>query len=106
MSAWLVVLAVGVGSYLLRVSMIALVGHRGSSTRFERASGFVAPSAFAALAAGGVIAACSGSVGSGAVAPLAAVAVAVVAVRRSGSPHVAIAVGMPTLWVMNALLAG
>jgi hypothetical protein len=34
------------------------------------------------------------------------VAVAVVAVRRSGSPHVAIAVGMPTLWVMNALLAG
>jgi branched-subunit amino acid transport protein len=106
MSAWLVVLAVGVGSYLLRVSMIALVGRGSSSAWFERASGFVAPSAFAALAGGGVTAACVGASGSGAVAPLVAVAVAVVAVRRSGSPHVAIAVGMPTLWVLNALIAG
>jgi branched chain amino acid efflux pump len=105
MSAWLVVLAVGVGSYLLRVSMIALVG-RGSSAWFARASGFVAPSAFAALAGGGVTAACVGASGSGAVAPLVAVAVAVIGVRRSGSPHVAIAVGMPTLWVLNALIAG
>lgn len=106
MSAWLVILAVGAGSYLLRVSMIVLVGGRGSSARFERASAFAAPSAFAALAAGGVTAACAGAGAPGAVAPLAAVAAAVVAVRRTGSPHVAIAVGMPTLWVLNALLPG
>jgi branched-subunit amino acid transport protein len=106
MSAWLVVLAVGVGSYLFRISMVALLDRLGSSALFERASGLVVPSAFAALAAGGVTAACLGAGAPGAVAPVAAVTAAVVAVRRSGSPHAAIAVGMPTLWILNALLAG
>ena len=57
-----------------------------------------------ALAAGAVTAACAGAGAPGAVAPLGAVAAAVVAVRRTRSPHMAIVVGMPTLWLLNALL--
>jgi branched-subunit amino acid transport protein len=107
MTPWLVVLAVGAGTYLFRVSLVGLVGRRGASAGVERAARFVVPSAFAALAAGSVTAAACAAAGpTRAVAPLAAVAVAVVAVRRTGSPRVAIAVGMPTLWLLNALLAG
>ena len=36
-------------------------------------------------------------------APLIATAVAVLAVARTGSPRAALLVGMPTLWLMNAL---
>ena len=39
-----------------------------------------------------------------AAAPLAAVAVAVIAVLRTGSSYAAIVAGMPTLWVTAALL--
>jgi branched chain amino acid efflux pump len=106
MTAWLVVLAVGVGSYLFRISMVVLVDHIGSPARFEQAAALVVPSAFAALATGGVVAGCLGAAGPAAVAPLAAVAAAAVAVRRTGSPHVAILVGMPTLWVLDLALAG
>jgi branched-subunit amino acid transport protein len=103
MSAWLVVVAVGLGSYLFRLSMVVLIGHVGSPARFERASAFVVPSAFAALAATGVVAGLAGA-GTGSIAPLAAVGVAVVAVRRTGSAHAAIVAGMPTLWVLTALV--
>ena len=41
---------------------------------------------------------------TGAAAPLAAVAAAVIAVLRTGSPQAAILVGMPALWVATALL--
>jgi branched-subunit amino acid transport protein len=70
----------------------------------ERASGLVAPAAFAALAAAGVAAACSGLGMTGAAAPLAAVAAAVIAVLGTGSPQAAILAGMPTLRVATALL--
>jgi branched-subunit amino acid transport protein len=107
MTPYLVVLAVGAGTYLFRVSLVGLVGRRGSSARFERAARFVVPSAFAALAAGSVAAAARAATSpAGTVAPVAAVAVAAAAARRTGSPRVALAVGMPTLWVLNALLGG
>ncbi|HEX6567674.1 MAG TPA: AzlD domain-containing protein [Acidimicrobiales bacterium] len=105
MNAWLVIVAVGAGSYLFRVSMVALVGRAGWSDRFDRASTFVVPSAFAALATSGIIAGLGGY-GAGSIAPLAAVGVAVVAVRRTGSPHAAMVAGMPTLWILYALLPG
>jgi branched-subunit amino acid transport protein len=104
MSIWLVILIVGVGTYLFRVSMLALVGRRAPSPLFERASKLVVPAAFSALAAGGITAAwANGGGGSVAVAPLGAAAVAGVAAHRTGSARVAILVGMPTLWVLNAL---
>lgn len=104
MTAWLVVLAAGLGTYLLRISMVVLVGRIGSTAPFERASALVVPSAFAALATGGVIASSTGTSGLAMIAPLAAVAAAVVATRRTGSPRAAIIAGMPTLWLLNLAL--
>jgi branched-subunit amino acid transport protein len=104
MNAWLVIVAVGLGSYLFRLSMIILTGRITMPPYLERASGLVVPAAFAALAAAGVAAACSGFGITAAAAPLTAVAAAVIAVLRTGSPQAAILVGMPTLWVATALL--
>jgi branched-subunit amino acid transport protein len=104
MNTWLVIVAVGLGSYLFRLSMIILTGRITMPPYLERASGLVVPAAFAALAAAGVAAACSGLGVTGAAAPLTAVAAAVIAVLRTGSPQAAIRVGMPTLWVATALL--
>ncbi|HEX6236807.1 MAG TPA: AzlD domain-containing protein [Acidimicrobiales bacterium] len=104
MSAWLVVVAAGLGSYLFRISMVVLVERRGTNARFAHVSTFVVPAAFAALATGGIVAATTGVPVAGAVPPLAAVAVAAAAARRTGSAHAAILAGMPTLWVLSALL--
>ena len=104
MSAWIVIMTAGLGSYLFRLSMIVLISRITMPPDLERASGLVAPAAFAALAAAGVAAACSGLGSTGATAPLAAVAVAVIAVLRTGSPQGAILAGMPALWVATALL--
>ena len=104
MSTWIVVVAAGLGSYLFRLSMIILTSRITMPPYLERASGLVAPAAFAALAAAGVAAACSGRGLTGAAAPLVAVAAAVIAVLRTGSPQAAILVGMPALWVATALL--
>jgi branched-subunit amino acid transport protein len=104
MNTWLVIVAVGLGSYLFRLSMIILTGRITMPPYLERASGLVVPAAFAALAAAGVAAACSGVGITRAAAPLTAVAAAVIAVLRTGSPQAAILVGMPVLWVATALL--
>ena len=101
MNAWTVILAAGLGSYLFRLSMIILTGRITMPPYLERASGFVAPAAFAALAAAGVAASCSGLGMTGAAAPLAA---AVIAVLGTGSPQAAILADMPALRVATALL--
>ena len=105
MNAWIVILAAGSGSYLFRLSMIILTGWITLPAYLERASGLVAPAAFAALAAAGVATACIGLGATQATAPLAAVAVAVIAVLRTGSSYAAILVGMPTLWITTSLLS-
>ena len=106
MNAWMVILAAGLGSYLFRLSMIVVAGRIRAPAYVERASGLVAPAAFTALAAAGVATACIGLGATQAAAPLAAVATAIVAVLRTGSPHAAILAGMPTLWIMTAVLPG
>jgi branched-subunit amino acid transport protein len=105
MTVWLVVLAAGLGSYVFRISMILLVDRIGTPTWLEQASAFVVPVAFVALATGGVVASASGVGLAHAVPPLAAVAAAVAAVRRTGSSSAAIVAGMPTLWLLTALLS-
>ena len=105
MNAWIVILAAGSGSYLFRLSMIILTGWITLPAYLERASGLVAPAAFAALAAAGVATACIGFGATQAAAPLAAVAAAVIAVLRTGSSYAAILVGMPTLWITTSLLS-
>ncbi len=103
MRAYAVVLAVGLGSFAFRISMLVLAARAGLPPIVERAARHAVPVSFAALAA----TAMAGYVetADAAVPPLAAVAVAVLAVRRSGSPHAAIAVGMPTFWLLSALVA-
>lgn len=106
MTAWIVIGAVGLGSYLFRLSMILLIDRIRMPSQLDRASGLVAPAAFAALAAGGIATTCTTVGVSQAAAPLAAVAVAVIAVLRTGSSYAAILAGMPTLWIMTSLLPG
>jgi branched-subunit amino acid transport protein len=104
MSTWIVIVAAGLGSYLFRLSMIILTGRITMPAYLERASGLVAPAAFAALAAAGVAAACRGLGITKTAAPLAAVAAAVIAVLRTGSSRAAILAGMPALWAATAVL--
>ena len=102
MTPYLVVAAVGAGSYLFRVSMLVLAARVGLPAFVERAARHAVPVSFAALASSAL--APHLAVRHTAVAPLASVVVAIVAVRRTGSPHAALVAGLPTLWVMSALL--
>lgn len=104
MSVWTVILLAGLGSYLFRISMILLVDQFGVPEILRRASGFVAPAAFAALAASGIAARAAGADLTGMLPVLAAVTAAVVVVHRTGRPYLAIAAGMPTLWVLTAVV--
>lgn len=104
MNAWLTILAIGLGSYLFRLSMVSLVDRVRMPDRLERASDLVAPAAFAALATTSVATACLQAGAVQAAAPLAAVAVAVLAVLRTGSPHAAVLAGMPTLWLVGLMI--
>ena len=104
MNAWMVILAAGLGSYLFRLSMIVLAVRITMPAYLERAPGLVAPAAFAALAAASIATACMGLGATQAAAPLAAVAVAIIAALRTRSSYAAIVAGMPTLWITAALL--
>lgn len=106
MTAWLVVLLAGLGTYLFRISMVVLADRVTLPEKLTRATAFVAPAAFAALAATGVTASVVGLDLAGALPPLAAVVIAVAAVRRTGRPYLAVVAGMPTLWLLTAVMGG
>ena len=103
MNAWAVVLAVGLGSYLLRMSMVGAADRIRLPAPLEDSATLVAPAAFAALAVTSI----GGTILDGTVAqawgPLAAVTVAVLAVMRTGSSYAAVLAGMPTLWIVTLL---
>ena len=103
MNPWLVVVAAGAASYLLRISMLVLASRTGIPTIIERAARFAVPTAFAALATTSLADHATAVGGADAVIPLVAVSIGVIAVRLTGSPHVAILAGMPTLWALTAL---
>jgi branched-subunit amino acid transport protein len=104
MSVWLVIVLAGLGSYLFRISMVVLADRMTMPAQLERASTFVAPAAFAALAAGGIAANTASVDVAGWAAPVAAVVVAVKAVRLTGRPYAALLAGMPTLWILSAVV--
>ncbi len=104
MTAFVVIVLAGMGSYVFRVSMLVLAERARLPEPLERASGFVAPAAFAALAATGVAAASLGADVATAVPPLGAVAAAVAAVRLTRRSYAAPLVGMPVLWLLTALV--
>ena len=98
-SAWIVVIAVGVFSFLFRISMLALSSRMELPAGLDRAAKFAGPAAFGALAA----TALAHQVRAGSIAPVIAVAAAVIAVRRTGKPQVALLAGMPAFWLVSAL---
>jgi branched-subunit amino acid transport protein len=104
MNVWFVIALAGAGTYLLRISMLVLAARAHVPGVIERAATFAVPVAFAGLAAG-ALASHTVDAGAGAVPALAGVAVGLAAVRRTGSAHAAIVVGMPTMWVVSALTA-
>jgi branched-subunit amino acid transport protein len=102
MTAFVVVIAAGIGSYLFRISMLVVAARGGLPPVLERAARFAVPTAFATLAAGAL--ASHATTGAEAVAPVVAVTVAAVAVHRTGSPHAALLAGMPALWLVTAVV--
>ena len=105
MTTWIVILAVGIGSFLLRLSLIGSNRIR-LPARLDAASQLVAPAAFATLAVSGI----AGEVLSGGfpqgLSVLAAVGVGALATVRTGSPAAAMIAGLPTYWLMAAVLPG
>jgi branched-subunit amino acid transport protein len=99
---YLVVLAVGLGSYAFRVSMLIVAARStaGLPSTVERAARHAVPVSFAALATSAL----ADPGRSGSLVAVLAVAAAVVAVRRTGSPHAALLVGLPVVWVASAVL--
>jgi branched-subunit amino acid transport protein len=100
-NAWLVIVAAGVGSYLFRISLIAVAARTALPPVLGRATSFAVPAAFAALAATAL--AGQVTVDAASLAPLGAMATAVLAVRRTGSAYAALVAGMPTLWLLSAV---
>ena len=101
MTTWLVIAVVGVGTFLLRISMLAVASHVGVPRILERVARLAMPTAFAALATTSL--AGYAKDGSAAIAPYVAVVAGVIAVRRTGSPRAALLVGMPAVWVLAAV---
>ena len=103
MNAWIVVLIAGFGCYLLRMSMVIAGNRIRLPARLEDSAAMVAPAAFAALAVTSVAGSVVAATGPQALVPIAAAALAVVAVIRTGSRYAAVFTGMPALWILTAL---
>jgi branched-subunit amino acid transport protein len=101
MTAWIVVLVAGAGTYLLRISLVALLAGLEPPAWLTRVAGYVVPAAFAGLAAVAVATPVGKDLRT-AVPPLVAVAVTA-CVARVKPPGVAIGAGLPALWISTAL---
>jgi branched-subunit amino acid transport protein len=102
MTALVVFLAIGAGSYALRASMFLVLADRSVPPWAERAMGLVGPAAIAALVASAMLTA-DGAVRAAPVAELLAVAAGFYVVRRTGNVLHALALGFPIIWIATAL---
>ncbi|MGI9603758.1 MAG: AzlD domain-containing protein [Acidimicrobiales bacterium] len=103
MTAWIVIAAIGLGTYALRASMFALVTVKPLPPRAEATLSLVAPAAVAALVAT-IVFTQAGEVDTGPAPELAAIVAGFVAVQRTGNVLHALGVGMPVFWAFSALL--
>lgn len=104
MSPWLVIVIIGLGTYLIRVSFIAAFGHYGVPTWLEAPLRYVAPAVIAAIVLP-LLVAPDGSVDFSVdnvrwLAGLVAIATAV----KTRSLSLTIVVGMVALWILQWLL--
>jgi len=103
MSTWLVITAIGIGSYAMRAVMLALVGIRPLPAGVDTAMRHLGPAAIAALTATMAFTR-AGTVQPVPIAELAAIAVGFMTVRRTGNVLHAITVGLPTMWLITVIL--
>ena len=101
-TAWLTVLIAGVGCYLLRISMVALLDGRQPSTATTRLAGYVMPAAFAALAAAGLLHSAEASAGDAVIAVVGAAVTTLVAIRTRSS-NVALLAGLAAAGLATAI---
>lgn len=102
MTAWFVILAVGLGTYSFRAVMYAVIGGRGMPGWADRPLTFVGPAALGALVGSMLL-----SRGEHPDLPGLAEAVAAVCafatVRLTGNVALGIAAAFPVLWVLAGL---
>ena len=103
MTALVVIVAIGLGTYALRASMFVFVGGRSLPARVDDALHLVGPAAVAALVATMTFSH-AGSIDLRPAPELVAIAAGYLAVRRTGNVVHAFVVGLPTLWVLTPLL--
>ena len=104
MTTWLVVLAVGLGTYAFRAAMFAIVGERDVPAWAQRPLAYVGPAALGALV-GGMLLTAHGSAAMPGVAEAGAAVVSFATVRRSGNVAVGLVTGFLALWAL-ALFGG
>jgi branched-subunit amino acid transport protein len=104
MSTWIVLLAVGAGTYALRASMFVVLGRRSLPGWTERPMALVAPAAIAALTVSMLLTSRQ-SVDAAPTKELLAVLVGFLTVRRTGNVMWAFVAGLPVYW-LTALVIG
>lgn len=102
MTAWWVVLAVGLGTYAFRAVTFAVIGARRLPAWTQRPLTFVGPAAIGALV-GGMVLTQHGRIEIAGPAELGAVVAAFVAVRRSGNVVHGLVAGFTVLWCLTAI---
>ena len=100
MTAWLVILAIGLGSFAFRASMFVLLSDRELPAWTATPMTLVAPAAIAALVASMVLTH-EGRARLPVAPELVAMAAGFVVVRRTGNVMHAITVGLPVFWVAS-----
>ena len=101
MTAWIVIIASGIATFAMRFSFIALFGRFSIPETVERALKYVAPSVLAALTLPALLAP-GGTFDPWNVFVPAAV-LGGLAAWRTKSIGAAIVVGMPALWILQAI---
>ena len=104
MTAWLVIVSIGLGSYAMRAVMLAAVAAKPLPSRFDAAMRLVGPAAIGALTATLTFTRAD-TPGPLPWPELIAIALGFVTVRRTGNVLHAITVGLPALWLLTAITA-
>ena len=102
MTAWLVIITIGVGSYAMRAATLAIVATTSLPSRYDTAIGLVGPAAIGALVATFTLTE-AGSVQPAPLPELIAIGIGFVAVGRTGNVMHAFTAGLPTLWLLTLI---
>ena len=103
MSAWVVVVVIGIGTYLMRLSFVAVFGRFGVPVWLESPLRYVAPAVLAALVAPAVLAPAEAIDLTTANPRVYAAMIAILVALRTKSVAWTIVAGMTSLWVLQAL---